>query len=72
MRKAIVLAAAAFTLGATVAAAQPKKDIGYERGLGLAGHAAARGRRQELRSRQVFGFRRAMARPRRGSLVLRR
>jgi thioredoxin-related protein len=30
MRKAIILAAAAFTLGATVAAAQPKKDIGYD------------------------------------------
>ena len=30
MRKAIILAAAAFTLGAIVAAAQPKKDIGYD------------------------------------------
>jgi thioredoxin-related protein len=30
MRKAIILAAAAFTLGATVAAAQTKKDIGYD------------------------------------------
>ena len=161
MRKSIILAAAAFALGATVAAAQPKKDIGYDpranafeqldsavakaaaedklvllisggdwciwchylaaflerenaldaalhevfvvqkvyvgdenmnkeffarlpkaagaphfwvlsrdgRGLGLAGHAAARGWRQELRPRQVLGFHRAMAQPLRGSLV---
>ena len=30
MRKTIILAAAAFTLGASVAAAQAKKDIGYD------------------------------------------
>ena len=30
MRRSIILAVAAFALGATVAAAQPKKDIGYD------------------------------------------
>jgi thioredoxin-related protein len=30
MRKSIILAAAVFALGATIAAAQPKKDIGYD------------------------------------------
>jgi thioredoxin-related protein len=30
MRKSIILAAAALALGATAAAAQPKKDIGYD------------------------------------------
>jgi hypothetical protein len=30
VRKSIVLAAATFALGAAVAAAQPKKDIGYD------------------------------------------
>jgi hypothetical protein len=30
MRKSIILAAAAFALGATVAAGQPKDDLGYD------------------------------------------